>query len=96
MDFSDLVETVKYTAKVKVILPANATLYVDGVAFTSATRTSTYETPQLEKGKVYYYNLEARFEGGREENLSKRVRVEAGKDVTVDFAQELNTHASLR
>jgi uncharacterized protein (TIGR03000 family) len=96
VDFSDLAETTRLTARVKIVLPRNATLFVDGVAFTSATTTSVYETPALAKGKVYYYNLEARFEGGRIDSLTQRVKIEAGKEVTVDFTELAAARASLR
>jgi uncharacterized protein (TIGR03000 family) len=85
VDFSDLAPGERETARVTVRLPRGATLYVDGLAFTSTGTRTVYETPRLQKGRVYFYTMEARLEGEPGESLKKRIQVEAGKDVTVDF-----------
>jgi uncharacterized protein (TIGR03000 family) len=97
VDFSDLAEETRRTAKVTVVLPKNAHLYVDGVAIEVQGNTGTFETPKLQQGKVYHYNMEARRKGEeRGESLTQRVKVEAGKEVKVDFTELAAARADLR
>jgi len=89
VDFTDLGEATASAkgdpARVTVLLPAGARLYVDGQAYGSSAR-QTFATPRLDKRKVYYYTLQAEKPAGdRSQNDVRRVNVEAGKSVTVDF-----------
>ena len=57
----------------------------DGQAF-AATGKQTFETPKLDKGTVYFYSMKSeQTNEGETQAQTKRVCVEAGKDVTVDF-----------
>jgi uncharacterized protein (TIGR03000 family) len=87
VDFNDLRAGNVETATVKVVLPPAARLYVDGKHIPTTSASSTFETPRLDPGRVYRYNLEVRFTGSQQsEVLAEKVLVEAGKEVTVDFA----------
>jgi uncharacterized protein (TIGR03000 family) len=71
-------------AHVTVHLPEGARLYVDGVAQRGTAGKRTFDTPKLEPGKSYYYTFKAEL-GGANRADTRRVVVQAGKDVTVDF-----------
>ena len=67
-------------------LPADAKLTIDGDATTSTSAVRTFETPELVEGKTYAYTLEATFQqNGKPVVVSKKVKIEAGKTVTVDL-----------
>lgn len=84
VDFSEL-GTDAEAAKVTVLLPKDARLTVNGVAYGSQER-QTFDTPKLAKGKRYFYTVVAERRGdGRPVAETRRVTVEAGKAVTVDF-----------
>jgi uncharacterized protein (TIGR03000 family) len=90
VDFSDMAAPARHAdrvARLKVVVPADAKLYVDGVALQSEqTRTRTFETPQLEPGKKYSYTLTAEvIREGQKLDTIRNVTVEAGKEVTVEF-----------
>jgi uncharacterized protein (TIGR03000 family) len=89
VDFSDLATPVRAAdrvARVKVVLPADAKLYVDGVALESRGATRSFETPQLEPGQKYSYTLTAEvLRDGQKRDFVRTVTVEAGKEVTVEF-----------
>jgi uncharacterized protein (TIGR03000 family) len=71
---------------VVVHLPKEAALYVDGTAVPYSTATRKIVTPELEPGRDYYYTLQAKLErDGKTLNVQKRVWVQAGKEVSVDF-----------
>jgi uncharacterized protein (TIGR03000 family) len=73
-------------AHVTVRVPQDARLTVDGVALPLTSATRTFETPRLEAGRQYYYTVRAEVvRGGQTRADSRRVVVEAGKDVDVDF-----------
>jgi uncharacterized protein (TIGR03000 family) len=88
VDFTDMDTVAASTetsdsARVLVLLPEGSRLYVDGKAYGTSAR-QTFTTPKLEKGKVYYYTVKSeRMEDNKAD--TRRVNVEAGKDVTVDF-----------
>ena len=87
VDFSDLAsvaaESEGASARVTVLLPSGTRLFVDGKAYGTTSKQS-FTTPKLEKGKAYYYTVKVeRTEDGKAE--SRRVNVQAGKEVTVDF-----------
>jgi uncharacterized protein (TIGR03000 family) len=73
-------------SRVTVKLPEDARLYVDGVACPLTSGTRSFDTPKLEAGRSYYYTLKAEVvREGQTRSESKRVVVEAGKQVEVDF-----------
>jgi len=98
VDFSDLqVAGPVDTARVTVVLPVGARFYVDGTAIPVPGARSTFETPRLEPGKTYHYNLEARLTlEGRSEVLKQRVKVQAGKELTVNFVEKVTARLSRR
>jgi len=70
-------------ARVTVLLPAGSKLVVDGKEYGTAAR-QTFTTPKLEPGKAYFYTVKAEnLDDGKAD--TRRVNVEAGKEVTVDF-----------
>ncbi len=85
-DFSKLAAEGRDAARVTVKLPADARLYVDGVLCPLNSTTRTFNTPDLDAGQRYYYTLKAEVvRDGETRAASKRVVVEAGKEVTVEF-----------
>jgi uncharacterized protein (TIGR03000 family) len=97
VDFNDLRAGNAETATVKVVLPPAGRLYVDGKHIPTTSAHSTFETPRLDSGRVYRYNLEVRFADSQgSEVLAEKVLVEAGKEVTVDFAARVAHRLSRR
>jgi uncharacterized protein (TIGR03000 family) len=85
-DFTKLATEGKDAAKITVKLPADARLYVDGTLCPLTSELRTFTTPELDAGQKYYYTLKAEVvRGGETRTSRKRVIVEAGKDVTVEF-----------
>jgi uncharacterized protein (TIGR03000 family) len=73
-------------ARVRVHLPAEARLYVDGVLCPLTSGMRAFDTPPLEDGRPYYYTLKAELvRDGERRAQSKHVEVRAGKVATVDF-----------
>jgi uncharacterized protein (TIGR03000 family) len=69
-------------AHVVVNLPADAKLFVDGVACPLTSAQRAFDTPPLEPGRTYYYSIRAE---GRSLAETKRVTVRAGKETVVEF-----------
>jgi uncharacterized protein (TIGR03000 family) len=85
-DFTKLIAQGKDAATLTVKLPADARLFVDGVACPLTSATRSFDTPDLEAGQKYYYTLKAEVvREGETRTATRRVLVEAGKQVTVDF-----------
>jgi uncharacterized protein (TIGR03000 family) len=73
-------------ARVTVLAPDGARVFVDGVSVSIGADQRSFETPKLEPGKQYYYTIKAELEqDGRTRTESQRVIVAAGKAVTVEF-----------
>jgi uncharacterized protein (TIGR03000 family) len=86
-DFTKLTTEGKDVARVTVKLPAEARLYVDDVVCPLTSATRSFNTPELEAGRRYYYTLKAETtQEGANRTVTKRVVVEAGKQVTVEFS----------
>jgi uncharacterized protein (TIGR03000 family) len=87
VDFTDLrAEASRAVAQVTVLGPGEARVIVDGVVMGTVGTRPTFETPMLEPGRKYFYTVKAELNGGgATRTASKRVTVEAGKAVTVDF-----------
>lgn len=85
-DFTRLIAAGKDAARVTVKLPADAQLYVEGVLCPLTTATRAFDTPELTAGQRYYYTLKAEVvRDGEKKAARKRVLVEAGKEITVEF-----------
>jgi uncharacterized protein (TIGR03000 family) len=73
-------------ANVVVRLPADARLYINGVVCPLTSSTRSFDTPELQPGKSYYYTMKAELtRDGQTRSESQRVEVLAGKKVTVEF-----------
>lgn len=71
-------------AVLHVLLPADATLTIDGEKTTSTSADRHFETPALEPGKVYLCTLKAEFvRSGATVRLERKVRVRAGMQTDV-------------
>lgn len=87
-DFTKLAAEGKDSARLTVKLPADARLYVDGTLCPLTTETRSFTTPELNAGQKYYYTLKAEVvREGVMRTARKRVIVEAGKDVAVEFTE---------
>ncbi|MFL5338759.1 MAG: TIGR03000 domain-containing protein [Gemmataceae bacterium] len=73
-------------AKVIVQLPADAKLYVDDQPIKATPDNQVFNTPQLERGQTYFYEVRAEaVRDGKTVVESKRILVRAGQEVTVAF-----------
>jgi uncharacterized protein (TIGR03000 family) len=73
-------------ARLTVRLPADAKLFVNGVACPLADATRSFATPKLQAGRDYYYTLRAEItRDGRVQTQTRRVDVAAGQRVNVRF-----------
>jgi uncharacterized protein (TIGR03000 family) len=71
-------------AKLRVLLPADATLTIDGQPTRSTTADRLFVTPPLVVGKEFHYDLQARFvQGDKSVTIERRVAVRAGEETTV-------------
>lgn len=74
------------SAKVTVKLPSDARLWVDGVYCPLTSATRSFDTPALEVGKHYVYNLRMEMQReGRTISQTQQVRLAAGRNVVVEF-----------
>jgi uncharacterized protein (TIGR03000 family) len=89
LDFSKLEPVAHEEARpsrITVRMPENGRLFVDGNPVTMTSPTRTFDTPRLEPGKSYYYTFKAEVvRDGKAQTEDRRVVVEAGKELTVDF-----------
>jgi uncharacterized protein (TIGR03000 family) len=84
-------------ARVTVLVPATAELFIDGVRYPSTSEKRSFETPRLEPGRSYYYTLRAEVtRDGQPRSESQRVIVRGGKEVTVDFKELRSEQAARR
>jgi uncharacterized protein (TIGR03000 family) len=76
------------SAHLSVRVPADAEIWVDGVATKQTGAERQFVSPPLEAGQEYSYELKARWiENGREIVQTRRIPVVAGLWKTVDFTQ---------
>jgi uncharacterized protein (TIGR03000 family) len=74
------------TARINVRLPAGATLTVEGQAVSLPAGRPAFRTPPLERGRTYYYTLQAAVvRDGRTQTVTREVAFRAGQEVVVDF-----------
>jgi uncharacterized protein (TIGR03000 family) len=81
-------------ARVTVELPANARLFVNGVACPLTSERRSFQSPDLQPGQEYSYTLRAELQrNGQTLTRTQRVRVAAGREVRVsfDFSSELTS-----
>ena len=75
------------SARITVRLPESGRLFVDGVARPMTTPSRTFDTPKLEPDQSYYYTFKAEVvRNGQTRSEDRRVIVQAGKEVVVDFS----------
>lgn len=73
-------------AKIRVMVPADATLTFDGEPTKMTSADRTFVTPPLDRGKDYYYNLKAQFVRGDDTvTVERRITVRAGQDTNVSL-----------
>jgi uncharacterized protein (TIGR03000 family) len=73
-------------AQVTVRVPAEARLYVNSVLCPLTSETRSFNTPALERGREYFYNLRAEMvRDGETVSQTQRVTVTAGRQVSVEF-----------
>jgi len=76
------------SAKVTVIMPGTGKVLVNDVEVTVSGKR-TFDTPILVKGQRYYYTFKADvLKDGKSTTITRRVDVEAGKTITVDFTPD--------
>jgi uncharacterized protein (TIGR03000 family) len=88
----------KGNATVRMILPTNARLLVNGDTVATTSSTPVFTAPELESGQVYFYTFEVVLAGTEgESRTTKQVHVRAGDDVHVDLSEPArNTRAPNR
>src|SRR5262245_56151337 len=80
------ISTQSIGASVTVRLPADATLYANGVRTTQTSAQRSFMTPRLEAGQRYHYVFTAEMErDGKMVTETKKVEVWSGALVDVDF-----------
>jgi len=73
-------------ATIRVALPDDATLTVDGQATRSGSAIRWFVTPPLESGKRYFYSFRADFvRGGKTIAVEQKVPVRAGRETVVSL-----------
>jgi len=98
VDFSNFRAAVASTdeapAKVTVVLSGEGKVFVNDVEM-KVSGKRTFVTPALTKGQRYFYTVKAEVvKAGKTSTETRRVNVEAGKTVTVDFTAEESLTAS--
>jgi uncharacterized protein (TIGR03000 family) len=75
-------------AHVVVNLPEAARLFVDDTACPLTSARREFDTPNLNPGQAYYYDLKAEvMREGRAVTATKRVTVRAGQETIVEFGE---------
>jgi uncharacterized protein (TIGR03000 family) len=75
------------SAIVQVEVPANASVWFGGAQTKQGGTLRTYETPPLESGYAYHYDVKARWEqDGKAVERTQRIEVYPGGRITVTFA----------
>jgi uncharacterized protein (TIGR03000 family) len=73
-------------ARLHVRLPADAGLWFGGTKVSSEGAAREFQTPVLQPGRLYEYEVQARWkENGRERTRTQQVILTAGSDVKVDL-----------
>ena len=75
-------------------VPAGAQLYVDDTATKTQAEHRTFQTPDLEPGQTYYYDVRVEAQrDGKPVSVTRRVLVRAGQETHADFT-DLTTTAT--
>ena len=73
-------------ATIRVSLPADAKLTVDGSATTSTSATRSFVTPPLERGRDFHYTLKAEFVRGKQTiTVQEVITVRAGQETVASL-----------
>jgi uncharacterized protein (TIGR03000 family) len=73
-------------AKLIVNLPSDAKLYIDGQLMKTTSAVRSFNTPALDQGQLYYYEVRAEvMRDGKPVTENKRVIVRAGEEVKTSF-----------
>jgi uncharacterized protein (TIGR03000 family) len=79
-------------AVIEVRVPENAELWIDDVRVAQTGLIRQLISPQLEPGEEYIYEVRARWlENGRSVTRSRKIVVQAGSNVRVDFVVPAGT-----
>jgi uncharacterized protein (TIGR03000 family) len=74
------------SATIRVKVPANAVVYVDGYKTKSTSENRVFTTPALRKDRTYTYTFKAEVvSNGKKQTLTKDVTVRGGKETQVSF-----------
>jgi uncharacterized protein (TIGR03000 family) len=67
-------------------MPKDAKLYVDNVFIPLKSKKRTFRTPQLRRGRTYFYTVKAKMiRDGKAVTQKRKVYVRAGKRVNIRF-----------
>jgi uncharacterized protein (TIGR03000 family) len=81
----------KISAKVTFVLPEGATLHVDEQRIEEKAGVQTFRTPNLEKGRRYFYDVRVEVvRDGKPISASRRIIFRAGSDIRADFSGVAN------
>jgi uncharacterized protein (TIGR03000 family) len=73
-------------ATLVVNLPTNAKLTIDGTSTSATSARRVFQSPAIETGKDYVYNLKAEIvRDGKPVEVTKEVTIRAGKETTVNL-----------
>ena len=73
-------------ARIRVLLPADAALTIDGAPTRSTSGVRDFVTPPLTTGKDFHYDLRARLVyDGSSVTIERRVTVRAGRETVADL-----------
>ncbi len=76
------------TAFVNVVVPPNAQVTFEGQPTTQTGMFRRYQSPPLDPGKEFTYDIQARWnQNGKEVTQDRHVRVRAGQQAMVDFVR---------
>jgi uncharacterized protein (TIGR03000 family) len=85
------------TAKVTVLMPEDARLYVDDVPYPTIQDKITFDTPALSSERTYYYTLKAEaIRDGKVYRDIRRVDLIAGRETRVEFKDLRSVHTVQR
>jgi uncharacterized protein (TIGR03000 family) len=105
VDFGDLTgntvatsqEPAPAPAHVTVLVPEDARVYVDDVLCPQTSSKRSFDTPQLEPGRAYVYTVRAEVvRNGKTKSEIRKVEMQAGRQVQVDFAEMNGVQAASR
>lgn len=79
-------------ARLIVELPADAKLFIDDHLMRTTSDRRTFNTPTLEDGQTYYYELRAEVvRDGKPVVVSRRITLKAGDEIQTNFGDMEST-----